>query len=316
MKIRITGHVVRDHFGPNSGPDILVNHLPVISPGYRYGAGNSQRNTNLRVEMFGGGEDNALFMYPTARFSADVASLAGRLKNAETRGEQGNLELAPALLRRRDELAQLERERPEQVERFFELAAERFGGRDVIINAVWPIMFECAEAGLARGHRKLFGAGSVLITGGGPKGRVLPDDWREQVVDFLGYDRAYEMYGMSEWMSVCWRCERGNYHLPPTLVPFMLDPATGAVLPRRDDTTGRFAAFDLLPWTYWGGLVSGDEVTLSGWDTPCGCGRNGPFVYPAIRRYSEKEGGDDRILCSGAPEAHDSALAFLAQLAE
>jgi hypothetical protein len=39
-------------------------------------------------------------------------------------------------------------------------------------------------------------------------------------------------------------------------------------------------------------------------------------VYPTIRRYSEKEGGDDRVLCSGAPEAHDNALAFLAGLAE
>jgi hypothetical protein len=316
LKQRMTARVYRDHFGPSTGPDVLETAIPVISPGYRYGAGNSQRTANLRVTMYARSDDNALFMYPHDRFSADIASLAGRLRAAEARGEQGGLELSPALLRRRDEVAQLERERPQKIARFFELAVERFGGRDVLINAVWPIMFECAEAGLARGVRGVFGPNSVLVTGGGPKGRVLPPDWREQIVEFLGFDRSYEMYGMSEWMSVCWRCEQGNYHIPPTLVSFVLDPVSGRPLPRADGVTGRFAALDLLASTYWGGLVSGDEVTVGGWSEHCACGRTGAYVEPTIRRYSEKEGGDDRVLCSGAPEAHDNALAFLAHLSE
>jgi hypothetical protein len=117
-------------------------------------------------------------------------------------------------------------------------------------------------------------------------------------------------------MSICWRCERGVYHLPPTLVPFVLDPATGRALPRKDGVTGRFAAFDLMLDTYWSGLVTGDEVTMGGWDEPCGCGRLSTFVLPTIRRYGDLEGGDDRVVCSGAPEAHDRASEFLASLSE
>jgi hypothetical protein len=115
-------------------------------------------------------------------------------------------------------------------------------------------------------------------------------------------------------MGLCMMCERGNYHIPPIIVPFLLDPETGRPLPREDGITGRFAGLDLMPQTYWAGLITGDEVTLSGWETPCACGRIGPHVVPPVRRYSEKEGGDDRIVCAGAPEAHDRALEFLAEL--
>lgn len=313
-KALIGARVLRDHFGPNSGPDVLAAGMPVISPGYEYGAGNSQRTAKLRTELYAGSAADVLFLYPGERYSADVASLAGRLHAAAARGEQGNLELSPSLVRRREDLARLERERPEKIAKFFETAEARFRGRDVQVNAVWHIMFEVAEAGLARGLRQLFGPNSVLTTGGGPKGRVLPEDWREQIAEFLGFERAYEMYGMSEWISVCWRCERGNYHIPPTLVSFLLDPQSGQPLPRKDGMVGRFAALDLLCDTYWAGLVTGDEVMLSGWETNCSCGRSGLYVHPSIRRYGEKEGGDDRILCSGAPEAHDKALAFLSQL--
>jgi hypothetical protein len=57
-------------------------------------------------------------------------------------------------------------------------------------------------------------------------------------------------------------------------------------------------------------------VTMSwGDDTACACGRIGPFVHRGIRRYSEKEGGDDKITCAGAPDAHDKAIDFILQSA-
>jgi len=68
---------------------------------------------------------------------------------------------------------------------------------------------------------------------------------------------------------------------------------------------------DLMPDSYWGGLVSGDEVTMAGWDEPCACGRTGPYLESTIRRFSEAQGGDDKINCAGAPEAHDRAIDFL-----
>jgi len=43
--------------------------------------------------------------------------------------------------------------------------------------------------------------------------------------------------------------------------------------------------------------------------------REGPRIHgDKITRYSEEEGGDDKVTCAGAPEANDRALAFIAEL--
>jgi hypothetical protein len=316
QQILISNQIIRDHWGPGSGPDLARTPRPLIVPGYRRGCSNQQRGNDVMVTLLAGGEDNALFMYPNMRFSADVASLSGRLLVAQARGEQGSLQLSPALVRRRDEIAALERERPQALNRFFDLALQKFGGRDVYIGTLWPILYEWAQDGLKRGLRNVFGSGSIVLTGGGPKNKVLPENWREQVYEFLGTRRTYEFYGSSEIMAICAKCESRNYHLPPTLITFLLDKETGKPLPRTDGQTGRLAMFDLLPATYWAGIVTGDKVTLGGWQQPCGCGRLGPYLHPAIHRYSQLEGGDDKIMCSGAPEAHDRAMEFLSRLSE
>ena len=306
--------IMRDWSGAGSGPDILRDGMPIIIPGYRYGAAATQRGNSIQVDMYARGEENALFLYPGTRFSADVASLGGRLRAAEARGEAGTGTISPQLLERREALLELEKRRAGDMEHFFAEAQRRFGGRDVYLTAMWAILYDWAEEGLKRGYKGIFGKNSVLLTGGGKKGKDMPENWRERVLEFLGFGNFYEMYATSEMMGLCMMCEHGMYHIPPIIVPFLLDPQTGAPLPRQDGTTGRFAGLDLMPHTYWAGLVTGDEVTLSGWQTPCVCGRTGPHVVPPVRRYSEQEGGDDRIVCAGAPEAHDRALEFLAEL--
>mgnify|MGYP004446636661 FL=1 len=309
-----SGVIIRDWWGRNSGPDIPQNNMPIIIPGYRYGAAAMQRGNGIQVDLYAGGEDNTLFMYPDARFSADVASLGGRLRAAEARGEAGVQGISQVLLDRRESLVELEKRRPEDVRKFFDEAQQRFGGRDVYVTAMWTILYDWAEEGLKRGIKNIFGPGSVLLTGGGKKGKDLPDNWREQVLEFLGFTNIYEMYATSEMMGLCMMCENGNYHIPPVIIPFLLDPTTGKPLPREDGIKGRFGGLDLMPNTYWAGLITGDEVTWSGWEKPCECGRTGPHIVPPVRRYGESEGGDDRIVCAGAPEAHDRALEFLAEL--
>lgn len=316
QQILVSNQIIRDHWGPNTGPDLTKQHRPLIVPGYRRGSANQQRGNDVMVSMFAGGEHNALFMYPNMRFSADVASLAGRLRVADSRGEQGALELSPSLVRRREEIAALERDRPEALNRFFAIAKEKYGGQDVYISALWPILYEWAEDGLQRGLRNVFGPGTVVLTGGGPKNKVLPADWREQTYDFLGTSRTYEFFGSSEVMPICAKCECGNYHIPPTMIVFLLDKDTGKPLPRVDGQTGRLALFDIQTASYWAGLVTGDRVTAGGWRTPCACGRKGLYLEPNIQRYSQLEGGDDKVMCSGAPEAHDKAMEFLSQLSE
>ncbi|MEA3301496.1 MAG: hypothetical protein U9R22_14855 [Pseudomonadota bacterium] len=309
----IAANILRDWNGPHSRPDMLVNHRPLINPGYRYGAGTAQRMAGVQVELYAGGDDNALFLYPNQRLSADLISLAGRLRTAEARGEQGRLEISPGLLRRRDELIEMEKQRPQAIANFLETARTRFAGQDVYIGTLYGMVYDWAVEGLAKGHSNIFGPDSFLSCGGGTKGRVFPDDWRETIQTFLGFSTFSETYAMTESMGMATLCEQGHYHLAPFTVPFLLDPRTGAQLPRVDGTSGRFAFLDLLPDNYWAGMVSGDAVTMGGFQQPCGCGRQGYYVHKDVRRYSDMEGGDDKVLCSGAPEAHDKALAFLTE---
>ncbi|WP_298197561.1 hypothetical protein [Novosphingobium sp.] len=316
LAVALNARAIRDFHGHGSGPDLLVERRPVISPSYRLGASSIARGMARMAQDYAGGLDQALFLYPDAWFSADVASLAGRIKAAEARGEMGQLQISPALLARRAEFAAREASRAEDMDRFFAEASRRFAGQDVFLFAVWPILFEWAEEGLQRGLRGLFGPGSVLTTGGGSKGRVLPPDYKDRIFEFLGFERHFEFFGMSELMANAPRCEVGHFHFPPLVVPFVLDPETGACLPRQGTHTGRLALMDLVPESYWGGFVTGDEVTLSGCDdVPCACGRTGPRLHPEIRRFSEARGGDDKINCAGAPEAHDRAVDFLLEQA-
>lgn len=169
-------------------------------------------------------EANVLTLYP-GHFSADLASLAGRLRAAEARGEQGRIEISPALLARRDEALKLSRTATGCLDAFFAQAEARFAGRNVMILGVKTMMYDWAEAGLKRGLRGLFGPDSVLITGGGSKGRDLPDDAAETIAEFLGFSNATKYYGMSELTGFSRRCEAGVYHVPPYVVPYVLDPA-------------------------------------------------------------------------------------------
>jgi hypothetical protein len=91
----------------------------------------------------------------------------------------------------------------------------------------------------------------------------------------------------------------------------VLDPETGRALPREGVQTGRAAYFDLVPDSYWGGFATGDEITLD-WQ-PCRCGQTTIHLHPNVRRLSEREGGDDKITCAAAEDAHAAAIEILAQ---
>jgi hypothetical protein len=114
---------------------------------------------------------------------------------------------------------------------------------------------------------------------------------------------------MSESISQLPGCDHGNYHPLPHHIPFILDPDTGNPLPRTGQQTGRYAFYDLLAESYWGGFLTGDEVTGIWGDCPCG--REGLYIHPTIARFSDKSGEDDKITCAGAADAHERALEFL-----
>ena len=198
---------------------------------------------------------------------------------------------------------------------YFSDIVREYRGQRVMLFGTWGQLYDGAVHAQAMGLRQLFRPDSLITCGGGSKGRVLPEGWRELVLDFLGVPNPRQGYGCSEQTTSFPSCGEGHYHILPMVVPFLLDPDTGAALPRTGTHTGRFAFLDLMAHTYWGGFVTGDEVTVT-WDEPCGCGRTGPYVHASIQRFSEKRGGDDKITCAGMPTAHQNALDFIARAAE
>jgi hypothetical protein len=172
-------------------------------------------------------------------------------------------------------------------------------------------MYELAVEGLKRGVKNVFAKDSAILTGGGLKGFVLPDGYMDVIQEFLGVDRIQEGYGMSEISAFHWACDEKHYHVQPWVIPFLLDPDTSEPLPREGVRTGRAAFYDFLNNSHWGGIISGDEITID-WNTPCRCGLASVHIAHEIMRYSEKQGvEDDRISCSATEEVKSEALRFL-----
>jgi hypothetical protein len=172
-------------------------------------------------------------------------------------------------------------------------------------------MYDIAKAGLERGVRNVFSPDSAILTGGGMKGVALPDDFMDVIKEFLGVDRIQVGYGFSESSTFHWGCSEGRYHVAPWVIPFVLDPDTSEPLPRTGVQTGRAAVYDILLRAHWGGVISGDEVTID-WDLRCPCGQASVAFEKDIVRYSEKEGvEDDRITCAATHEVHNEAVNFM-----
>lgn len=289
-----------------------LDQCTFVVPSYRlmyngYGAG-LDAITRLLLH---GDEARIVTLFP-GRLSADVLSLGGRLSAAQDQGHRGESKISSKLLARRDEFIQQQKTAPARRAEFFDTLATRLKNTRVAMSANWTMLYEMAEEGLAKGFDHVFAPDSLILVAGGTKGKVLPADFKEAIKKFLGVDTFREGFGMSEMISLMPKCESGNYHAMPWMILYLLDGKTGDVMPRSGTHVGRFGVIDLCAQTYWGGFLSGDEVTMT-FDT-CSCGRSGTTIADKIRRFSEIEGGDDKITCAGAPEAHDKALAFLADL--
>jgi hypothetical protein len=303
-----------DTFGDVSTPPFRFGDLPLIAFGYRHGSQSFPRTIDAIIELRYDGDESQVVCVNPGSISADVASLAGRLQGAQTKGARGAVQLAPGLLARRDRFLREQQEAPRHLAQFFTTLAERHAGERVVLKGVTPPVVETAMEGLKRGYEKLFAADSPFFVAGGAKGRSFPPDYREQVERFTNVPFPQPAYGMSEAASAITRmCPQGHYHVVPNLIPYLLDPDSGELLARRGIVTGRLGVIDLGTQNRWGGFLTGDEVTVNWGDQqPCTCGRKGAFIAGEIRRYSELRGGDDKITCAGAPGIADKALDFIA----
>lgn len=292
-----------------------IENVPVLLPNFRRGGLGPVRMLDGVVRRIYGGRENMIVALHPGRMSADMLSLGGRIRAAEAKGERGALELPPQLLARREVFLRGQSEAPARRSAFFARVAEEFRGRRVVLLGNWAQHYDIASEALKKGIANVFSPDSLLMIVGGMKGRRLPDDYEDVIKSYLGIESLRAGYGMSESVALHPACPQSNYHLQPFIVPFVLDAQSGAPLPRTGTQRGRYGFVDLLAQTHWGGFLSGDAVTLSWGDSqPCACGRSGPYLHTEIRRYTEIEGGDDKVTCAGAPEAHDNALSFLHEL--
>jgi len=298
-------------FGQEPTEEQLNPVVDVIWPNHYKGKlGHLRVGQMIKTEFTGGDESrfHALYNDP---IDTDLMFLASKLRAAASRGELDRLVIDPKLLARKDEFEAMQARRPAEMAEFFDAITRQLSGKKIFMTSAYPLMYDMARKGLELGFKAGFAPDSAILTGGGTKGFELPDNFMEVIKEFLGVDTIQEGYGMSEISAFHWACEKGHYHVQPWVIPFLLDPETSKPLPREGVVTGRAAFYDLFNESHWGGVISGDEITID-WSTPCECGLKSVHIHHDIMRYSEKQGvEDDRISCSATQQVQNEAIEFM-----
>ena len=179
------------------------------------------------------------------------------------------------------------------------------------LTGLWLGLYNVAKAVRDLGYSaKDFNPENTIYVGGGLKRAKLPDDYREFVYATFNIqpERNYQNYSMQELHSGMPRCQKGErYHVPPWVVPLLLNKNGDALLPMTTgEHEGRAAFFDLSVDGRWGGVISGDKISID--YSPCACGHKGPTVRDNITRYADLE-GDDKIGCAGTVDAYVRGVA-------
>jgi hypothetical protein len=293
-----------------TGVDAYTDKVDTFFPGYRGGHQMAMKMLSLFNIPAAGGPEHYHTLYQ-GHISSDLLSLAARMQAAEDRGELDKLGLDPALIKARDELIAQAKRREQDIQAWFFKLFEEFRGQRVKLGGTFADLIRTARSGIDKGLKPEFGPGSFIMTGGGMKGfKDAPQDWEGFVKDYFGVETIGMFYGMSEVMGMSPRCSQGHFHIMPHTIPLLFDRDM-KLLPREGVQTGRYAFFDLMAETYWGGFISGDQVTIH-WDEDCACGWKGPRVGPVITRFAEMEGGDDKITCAGTAQAYNEFMDFVA----
>jgi hypothetical protein len=216
------------------------------------------------------------------------------------------------------ELADFEqttKERAAAVDAAVGITAQRIvDNRDkkLMISGLWNGLYQVAKAVRELGYSaKDFNPDNCIYVGGGLKRAQLPADYQEFVHETFNIPegRHFQNYSMQELNSGMPKCrEGGRYHVPPWIVPMILNKDGDALADGygEGEIEGRAAFFDLSLDGRWGGVITGDKISLS--FEPCGCGRKGPSVRDNIVRYADLE-GDDKIGCAGTVDAYVRGVA-------
>jgi hypothetical protein len=179
-------------------------------------------------------------------------------------------------------------------------------GEKLMIAGMWNSLYQVARAVRDLGYgADDFHPDNCIYVGGGLKRAQLPPDYQPFVQETFNIppNRDFQNYSMQELNSGMPKCQKGRrYHVPPWIVPMILDREGDALLPRTEgEVEGRAAFFDLSLDGRWGGVITGDRISLD--YGPCACGNAGPSIRDDIARYADLE-GDDKIGCAGTVDAY------------
>lgn len=184
--------------------------------------------------------------------------------------------------------------------------------KKLMVAGLWSGLYAVAKAVRNKGYSaKDFDADNCIYVGGGLKRAQLPQDYQQFVHETFNIPegRHFQNYSMQELNSSMPKCrEGGRYHVPPWVVPLILNEEGDQLLPvvANGQVEGRAAFFDLSLDGRWGGVISGDRVTLD--YGPCACGNRGPSISDNIARYADIS-GDDKIGCAGTVDAYVRGMA-------
>jgi hypothetical protein len=182
-------------------------------------------------------------------------------------------------------------------------------GLPVLAAGMFATLYEIAEGVRSKGHGGDFNPDNALMVAGGLKGTVLPENYREYVLETFNVaeDRVYHAYSMREINATFPLCHAGRYHISPWVIVLPLDAGGENLLDHGGgEIEARAAFFDASIEGRWGGVISGDRVSVS--FAKCACGHQGPTVSRDITRYADLPGGD-KITCAGSIDAYVRGIA-------
>lgn len=246
---------------------------------------------------FGDGQD---FRFPSPPITIGQVSqmVAMRRAIAEGAAAPGDVERFEALATRRE--AAMAEGIARTVEALIAMRACK-----LLIGAQFALTYRVAEAVRAAGYGGGdFNPDNVMHIGGGLKGAVLPDGFQQFITGTFNArpGNIYRYYGMQEINTTMPICRAGRYHVPPWLILLLLDRTGDALIPPEDrEQQGRAGFFDLSLDGRWGGVISGDRISVR--YGKCDCGHQGPTVGDDVTRYADL-GDGDKITCAGTIDAY------------
>lgn len=217
--------------------------------------------------------------------------------------------------------------RPSEIAEFERIATQRAADMDTSANkaidavvearalpllatGMFATLYQIAEGIRAKGHGgDDFNPNNAMMVAGGLKGAALPENYREYVLETFNVaaDRLYHAYSMREINATFPLCHAERYHISPWVLMLPLDTSGEQLLDADGgEIEARAAFFDASIEGRWGGVISGDRVSVS--FAKCRCGHQGPTVGRDITRYAELPGGD-KITCAGSIDAYVRGIA-------